>query len=48
MLGAIDAMKLRSSLTLFEAAGGPPELGRALDIFFAGKRDPETLLLLDR
>lgn len=43
MLGVIDAMKLRSSLTLFEAAGGGAIFGRAIDRFFAGARDPLTL-----
>ena len=48
MLGGIDAIKLRSSLTLFESAGGPPLLGEALDLFFGGERDPDTLRLLAR
>jgi uncharacterized protein (DUF1810 family) len=45
-LGAIDALKLRSSLTLFEAAdlGGP--FAAALDRLFAGSRDERTLELL--
>ncbi len=48
ILGAIDAMKLRSSMTLFEAAGGDPEFAACLDAFFDGERDPETLRLLGR
>ena len=47
ILGPIDAMKLRSSLTLFEAASGDPPFGRALDSFFGGKRDERTLALLN-
>lgn len=44
ILGAIDAVKLRSSMTLFEAAAADPEPFRAaLDRFFGGERDPETL-----
>lgn len=47
IFGGIDAVKLRSSLTLFEAAGGGPDYARALDEFYAGERDPLTLRLLD-
>ncbi len=45
ILGEIDAMKLRSSLTLFEAASGDPLFATALTDFFA-EPDPETLRLL--
>jgi uncharacterized protein (DUF1810 family) len=47
ILGGIDAVKLRSSMTLFEAAGGPEEYGRCLDAFYGGERDGATLRLLD-
>ncbi|MGJ3261112.1 MAG: DUF1810 domain-containing protein [Rhodospirillales bacterium] len=43
IFGGIDAVKFRSSMTLFEAAGGLPLFADALDIFYGGKRDPETL-----
>lgn len=43
IFGGIDAMKFRSSMTLFEAADGPPTLGEAIDVFFGGERDEETL-----
>jgi len=43
MLGGIDALKLRSSMTLFEAAGGPAVCGQVLDAFYGGARDPATL-----
>ena len=46
ILGGIDAVKLRSSCTLFEAAGGGPEFGRCIDAFYGGVRDPATLALL--
>ena len=46
MMGGIDAVKLRSSMTLFEAAGGGDPFADVLDAFFAGARDPETLLLV--
>lgn len=47
LFGAIDAMKLRSSMTLFrQAVPECPLFGRVLDAFFAGKADPATLELL--
>jgi uncharacterized protein (DUF1810 family) len=46
IFGPIDAIKLRSSLTLFEAAGGGARYGRALDAFYGGERDGQTLTRL--
>lgn len=48
ILGGIDAMKLRSSMTLFELAanGAEPRFAAILDGFYAGERDPGTLRLL--
>ncbi|MGW8138110.1 DUF1810 domain-containing protein (plasmid) [Sphingomonas zeae] len=46
VFGEIDAMKLRSSLTLFEAVRPSPLLAAALDRWFGGKRDEMTLRLL--
>lgn len=43
VFGAVDAMKLRSSLTLFEAASGKSLFGAALDRWFGGERDGRTL-----
>ena len=44
VFGGIDAVKLRSSLTLFEAAApDEPRFGAALDRWFGGMRDPATL-----
>lgn len=48
VFGEIDAIKLRSSLTLFEAAGAGPLFGAALDRWFGGTRDPATLAILER
>lgn len=49
ILGGIDAIKLRSSMTLFAAvADDPAPFVTALDRFFGGMRDPATLALLDR
>lgn len=47
ILGDVDAMKLRSSLTLFEIASGDPLLAEALQIFFEGP-DEATLQILKR
>ncbi len=46
MLGGIDAIKLRSSMTLFDAAAPDPLFAAVLDAFFGGTRDPATLRLL--
>lgn len=45
LLGGIDAVKLRSSMTLFEAAAGTGAFPFAdcLDAFYDGERDPATL-----
>jgi uncharacterized protein (DUF1810 family) len=48
ILGPIDAIKLKSCLTLFEAASGDAVFGRALEAFYAGARDEQTLALLNR
>jgi len=47
IFGAIDAMKFRSSMTLFEAvAPDQPCFAQALDNFYDGQRDPATLTSL--
>jgi uncharacterized protein (DUF1810 family) len=46
ILGPIDALKFRSSMTLFEAAAGGSLFARALDAFCGGQRDEATLELL--
>lgn len=43
ILGQVDAIKFCSSMTLFEAAGGGPRYGRAIDGFCDGHRDGLTL-----
>jgi uncharacterized protein (DUF1810 family) len=47
ILGEIDAVKLRSSLTLFEAASGDPQFATALSAFFDAP-DSDTLQLLEQ
>jgi uncharacterized protein (DUF1810 family) len=43
IFGPIDAMKLGSSMTLFERADpGEPVFGQVLDRFFGGRRDGAT------
>ena len=47
VLGGLDAMKLRSSMTLFSRVdGAAPVFGRVLDEFYAGQADPATSHLL--
>lgn len=47
VFGTVDAMKLRSCLTLFErAAPGEPLFGELLERCFGGERDPATRALL--
>jgi uncharacterized protein (DUF1810 family) len=49
ILGPVDAIKLRSSMTLFAAVSDDPvPFVTALDRFFDGERDEATLVLLDR
>ena len=47
ILGPVDALKLASSMTLFEAAAGDRDaarvFARCLDGFYAGRRDRATL-----
>jgi len=44
ILGPVDALKFRSSMTLFEAcAPDPAPFARALEAFHGGERDPLTL-----
>jgi uncharacterized protein (DUF1810 family) len=43
ILGSIDAIKVRSSMTLFHRAAASEQLFKdALDRFYAGEADPET------
>lgn len=46
VFGQVDATKLGSSLTLFEAVKPSPLLAAAIDRWFAGQRDGATLPLL--
>ena len=47
LLGGIDAVKLRSSMTLFAAAApGEPAFTAVLDRYYGGSADPETLARL--
>jgi uncharacterized protein (DUF1810 family) len=45
IFGSIDAQKLRSSLTLFVAAGAGTMFAAALDRWFGGEQDAATLRL---
>ena len=47
IFGGIDALKFRSSMTLFaEVDRGPNSFTRALDKYYAGEQDPLTIQLL--
>ena len=44
MFGPVDAVKLRSSMTLFDAAAPDvPAFGQVIDRYFRGRRDELTL-----
>jgi uncharacterized protein (DUF1810 family) len=47
ILGSVDALKLHSSLTLFDRVEPDAIFARALDAFFGGKPDEATLALLN-
>ena len=46
ILGPVDALKLRSSATLFEAVGGDPVFAQMIEAFFDRQRCEKTLDLL--
>ena len=47
IFGSLDAMKVRSSMTLFDALSPDDVFGRVLNQFYGGVRDEKTLKLLD-
>jgi uncharacterized protein (DUF1810 family) len=47
IFGPVDALKLRSSMTLFDHAGGGPPFRRCLDAYFGSAPDPRTIELLE-
>lgn len=47
IFGCIDAMKLRSSMTLFDVVSPDDVFNRVLDNYFQGKKDYRTLSMLD-
>ncbi|AUW60362.1 DUF1810 domain-containing protein [Sphingobium sp. SCG-1] len=48
VFGPVDAVKLRSSLTLFAEASEEPFFAAALDRWFGGEKDKATLALLEQ
>lgn len=46
VLGDIDALKVRSSMTLFELADADPVFGDVLDKYYTGSRDELTLRIV--
>lgn len=47
IFGSIDAMKLRSSMTLFDVVSPDDVFNLVLDNYFQGKKDYRTLSMLD-
>lgn len=47
ILGEIDSIKVQSCMTLFDNLSPNDIYGKVLDVFYEGKRDRNTLLLLD-
>lgn len=47
IFGGIDALKVRSSMTLFDTLSPNDVFAKVLDAFFDGERDEKTLRLLD-
>ena len=46
ILGVVDALKLRSCMTLFQAASSEPVFDEVLDAFYQGQPDSMTLAIL--
>lgn len=47
VFGGIDALKLRSSMTLFDRVSPDDIFSRVLDKYFSSRRDPRTLKILE-
>lgn len=47
VFGGIDALKLRSSMTLFDRTSPDDIFSRVLDKYFSSRRDPRTLKILE-
>ena len=47
-MGDIDALKLRSCMTLFSCVSDERAFTDVLDVFYSGKRDALTLKLLGK
>ena len=47
ILGGIDALKVMSSMTLFDAVAPGDVFAAVLDKYYGGRRDARTLSMLD-
>ena len=47
IFGGIDARKLRSSMTLFDAVSPNDIYSKVIEVFYSGKRDAYTLRLIE-
>ena len=48
IFGCIDAMKLRSSMTLFDVVSPQDVFARVLDKYFGGQRDSKSIQLIEK
>ena len=48
IMGEVDALKLRSCMTLFECVSRDAVFAKVLDTFYDGERDRSTIELLDK
>lgn len=47
IFGSIDAMKLKSSMTLFSLVSDNPVFNQVLDMYFNGEKDSATLRIIE-
>ena len=47
MLGGIDSMKLKSSMTLFDFISPDDVFNKVLDVFYSGERDRRTIEIIN-
>lgn len=48
IFGGVDAMKLRSSMTLFDVVSPQDVFARVLDKYFGGQRDSKSIQLIEK
>ncbi len=48
IMGEVDALKLRSCMTIFERIGDDAVFGKVLDVYYEGERDGATIELIEK